>query len=53
MKVFFAKLNDESTINRQADRFEIVDDAVRVYLDGELVAYMDIGMVLYAHIREV
>lgn len=52
MKVFFAKLNDDSTINRTADRFEIVDDSVKVYLAGELVAYADIGMVLYCHLRE-
>ena len=52
MKVFFAKLNDDSTINRPADRFEIVDDSVKAYKDGELVAYMDIGMVLYCHLRE-
>jgi hypothetical protein len=53
MKVFFAKLNDDSTIHRPAERFEIVGDAIKVYLNGELVAYADIGVVLYCHMREI
>lgn len=49
---FFAQLNTHQTVNRPADRMEIVDDAIRVYDNGELVAYMDVSTVLYTHICE-
>lgn len=52
MKIFFAQMNDGSTIHRSADKFELVGDAIVVYLHGELVAYMDVGVVLFAHIRD-
>ena len=50
MKQFYAQLNDGTTINRPADRIEIVNDSIRVYVGEELVAYLDLGVVLYAHI---
>ena len=50
MKIFFAHLNDGSTMLKKADRFEIVDDAIHVYSEGELIAYLDLSVVLFAHI---
>lgn len=52
MKRFFAQLNTHQTINRPADSMELVDNAIRVYLDGALVCYLDVSTVLYAHICE-
>lgn len=52
MKRFFAQLNTHQTINRLADRMELVDDTIRVYAEGELVAFLDVSTVLYAHICE-
>lgn len=52
MKIFYAKLSDSSTILKPADRMEIFDDAIRVYQGEQLVAYADLGTVLYAHIYE-
>lgn len=52
MKRFFAQLNTHQTINRPADRMELVDNAIRVYAGDDLVAYLDLGTVLYAHIYE-
>lgn len=52
MKRFFAQLNTHQTINRPADRMELEDNTIRVYADGELVAFLDVSTVLYAHICE-
>ena len=51
MKQFYAQLSDGSTVKLSADRFELVDNAIRVYANGEIVAYLDTGAVLYAHIH--
>ena len=53
MKRFFAQLKTHQTINRQADHMELEDNAIRVYAEGELVAFLDVSTVLYAHICEV
>ena len=53
MKVFYAQLNDGSTIRKKADRFEITGDAIIVWYEGEPVAYMDMGVTHYAHIHDV
>ncbi|MBQ8360013.1 MAG: hypothetical protein IJX37_08965 [Oscillospiraceae bacterium] len=52
MKKLFVQMNDHSTIHKQADRFEIVDNSIRAYVGTELVAYADLGAVLYAHIYD-
>lgn len=48
---FYAQLNDGSSMKKAADRMEIVDDSIRVYLGGQAVAYLDLSTVLYAHIH--
>lgn len=52
MKRFFAQLNTHQTINRPADRMELEDNSIRVYDGDELVAFLDVSAVLYAHICE-
>lgn len=52
MKRFYAQLNDGGSINKPADRMELVDNSIRVYAGEDLVAYLDVGTVLYAHICE-
>lgn len=52
MKIFYAQLSDGSTVKRKADRIEIVNESLRVWVGSELVAYLDLGAVLYAHIYE-
>ena len=52
MKRFFAQLSTHQTINRPADRMELEDNTIRVYDEGELVAFLDVSVVLYAHIYE-
>lgn len=47
---FYAQLNDGGSINKPADRMEIVNESIRVYNGVQLVAYMDLSTVLYAHI---
>lgn len=49
MKEFYAQLSDGSTMRKRADRMEITDNALRVYDGEKLVAYVDLGTVLYAH----
>lgn len=51
MKTFYAQLNDGSTICRKADRMELVDDTIRVYENGELIAFLDTNAVVYAQIH--
>lgn len=50
MKTFWAVLNDGTTIKRSADRMEIEADSVRVYKNGELIAFIDISALVYAQI---
>lgn len=52
MKKFSALLNDGGHVNVDADRMELLDDAIRVYRGKELVAYVDVGVVLEAHMSE-
>lgn len=52
MKRFFAQLNTHHTINRPADRMELVDDTIRVYAGDEMVAFLDVSTIIYAHIVE-
>lgn len=56
MSQFYAQLSDGSTIKKQADRMEIANESIRVYDGEQLVAYIDLGAALYAHLsvkREV
>lgn len=50
MNTFYAALSDGGTIKHPADKMEIVDNSIRVCISGEVVAYMDLGTVLYAQI---
>lgn len=50
MARFYAQLNDGGTVNKPADRMEIIEDSIRVYCGDQLVAYLDLTVVLYAHI---
>ena len=52
MKRFTATMNDGSFINVEATRMELVENLIRVYDNTELVAIVDIGTVLQAHISE-
>lgn len=52
MKRFIAQLNDCSFINIQADRFVLQDQTLLVYNDNNLVAFLDISVVLTAHLSE-
>ena len=52
MKRFTATLNDGSFINVEATWMELVEDTIRVYNDNDLVAFVDTGIVLSAHISE-
>ena len=52
MKRFTVTMNDGSFINVEATRMEIVDDAIHVYQDKDLVAYVDLCAVVHAHISE-
>lgn len=50
MKTFYAQLNDGATVCRKADRFEIVNESIRVWLGNELVGFFDLDTELYAQI---
>ena len=52
MKKFTATMNDGSFINVEATRMELVEDMIRVYNDTNLVAVVDISIVLQAHVAE-
>lgn len=52
MKMFFVQLSDHNTIHKPADWFEIIDNSIRAYKGDKLVAFVDLGAVLYAHIYE-
>lgn len=51
MNCFYAQLNDGCTMKKPADRMEIVNESIRVYSGDQLVAYMDLSTVLYAHLH--
>ena len=52
MKIFVATLNDGSFINIPATRMEMADNALLVWDGTTLVAYVDTGSVISAHIGE-
>lgn len=52
MSIFYAQLSDGSTMKKKADRMEINNESLRVYDGEQIVGYMDLGTVLYAHICE-
>lgn len=52
MKRFIAIMNDGSFINIPATRMEMVDNALIVYDGDSVVAYVDVSIVLCAHISE-
>lgn len=52
MKRFVAQLNDSSYINIAADRMVLEDNAIRVFSEGELVAFLDTSCVLVAKFSE-
>lgn len=52
MKRFIAQLNDSSHINVPADRMEVKDNAILVFSGLDLVAWLDTGCVLTAHMSE-
>lgn len=52
MSIFYAQMSDGSSMKKKADKMELVDDSIRVYLNGDLVAYVDVGATLYAHIHD-
>ena len=52
MKRFIAILNDQSYVNVPATRMQLEDNAIRVWNEEELVAYIDVGVILSAHISE-
>lgn len=52
MSQFYAQMSDGSTMKKPADRMEIVNESIRVYDGEQLVAYMDLSAVIYAHVSE-
>lgn len=54
MKKFTATMNDGSFINVEATWMELDEDnnALRVWNEGDLVAYIDVSVLLSAHISE-
>ena len=51
MKEFFAQISDNSTIKVYATRMEKEDNMLFVYYEEELVAAVDLSMVLLANIH--
>ena len=52
MKRFTAQMSDGSFINIEATRMELKDNLICVYCKAELIAIVDVGAVLQAHISE-
>lgn len=52
-KRFNAALNGDSYVNVPATRMEVDDNMLYVWNGDELVALLDVGVVLSAHISEV
>lgn len=52
MNRFYAQLNDGSFVNVSASEMVLEDNSIRVYRDGKLVAFLDISVVLSAHLSE-
>ena len=53
MSEFFAMLSDKSTMKKYATRMEKEDNMIFVYCEDELVAAVDVSMVLCADIHPV
>jgi hypothetical protein len=49
---FIAQLNDGSFININADEMVLEDTSIRVFRSGKLVAYLDVGACIVAHLSE-
>lgn len=52
MKKFITQLNDGSYININADEMVLEDNTIRVYQGGKLVAFIDVSIILVAHMSE-
>lgn len=52
MTRFIVQLNDGGYINVRADRMVKEDDMICAYLGAELVAMVDISVILAAHLSE-
>lgn len=52
MKRFIAIMNDGSFINIPATRMDMADNALVVWEGENVVAYVDVSVVLTAHISE-
>lgn len=52
MKRFVAQLNDGGYINIPAESMSLDDVYIKVYHNGELVAFLDVSVVLCAHVSE-
>lgn len=52
MKKFIAQINGGDYINIQADEMKLDGSAITVYLNGELIAFLDTSVVLSAHMSE-
>lgn len=53
MKKFVALLNDESYINILADRMEMKEDFLYVWLGSDLVALVDVSVLLMAKLDNI
>lgn len=52
MKRFIAILNDNSFINIPATRMELKENSIIVWEENDLVAFVDVSVILCAHISE-
>lgn len=52
MKKFCATLNDMSFINTEADRMELHENMVQVYNGNQLVALVEVTVIISAHLSE-
>jgi len=52
VKTFYAQLSDGSSMKLKADRMDLANESIRVYCSDELIAYLDLGTVLFAQIYE-
>lgn len=53
MKEFFAQMSDKSTIKVFATKMEKEENMIFVYYEEDLVAAVDVSMVLIAHIHDI
>lgn len=49
MKMFFAQLSDKSSIHVPADSMEVIDNMAYIYDGDQLVAMVDVSVILHAH----